>query len=419
MATTRFKNTSNATWTTLKTIDTEWKFDIYGVTPKILEGMFEQFECEMLSGIYPGDIDTTLEELTCVMSGYSGDQDDRTGDIDASLQNLTCEIHAGEDLDCTLEYFTLEMVGTVHQLLTGDIDATLENFTYVSVGDFWINKLGPTFEYLTFEAITTYTLIDAQLEYFQMEGYMANGISASLEPLTIEAWSLYGASISGTLQNFTISLTGETNYVAFEPKLKRITAAMYSGAHIGAELSNLQADIQAIMVSHGELDAVLRRLQLSSSSGAYIRATLPKYTLDIAGTTPVKVELVLETRKLQCTILATTETVESLLGTLRRMSLRMGGTQENPADIDLLEATLKKLQANITGISGQTAYLEGDLRKFAADFTATMESIDGFDATLEEFTLTMRAYSSEYIGGVLFDPSEDCEPFETLEFGVV
>ena len=49
----------------------------------------------------------------------------------------------------------------------------------------------------------------------------------------------------------------------------------------------------------------------------------------------------------------------------------------------------------------------------------TMESIDGLDATLEEFTLAMRAYSSEYINGVLFDPSEDCEPFETLEFGVV
>jgi hypothetical protein len=117
--------------------------------------------------------------------------------------------------------------------------------------------------------------------------------------------------------------------------------------------------------------------------------------------------------------MATTETVEALLGRLRSMSLRMTGTQVNPEDAIILEATLKRLQATITGVQGYPGALTGTLRDFVIDLTATMESIDGLTATLEEFLLTMRAYTSVYSGGIIYDPTEDCEPFDTIEFGVV
>lgn len=402
MATTRFKNTSNATWKTLRTIDTEWKFDIYGVTPKVIEGLLEELQFVSYSGYLFGDILATLENLTYVSTGFSGDADDRSGDIEASFENFTCE-----------------MSGTFLEASKGDIETTLENFTLEMVGDFWVNKLAPTLQEFIFESITAYSYIDTSLEYFTMEGHMASNIEASLAEFTCTMDSLFGASISGILQEFIITTSGDTNYVVLEPKLNRITAAMYSGAHADITLKRLQSDIRGSIVLQGDLKAVLRRMLFSSTAGIIMQVTLPYMDFDIQGTTPVITELTLETRTLKCTMHGAAETIESLLVTMRRLTMRAYGTQANPGDETTLEDTLKRLQITISGIQGYPGEFTGTLRDFIADFTASVESIDDFTMTLEELMLTMRAYSSEFSGGIIYDPTEDCEPFDTLEYGVV
>jgi hypothetical protein len=222
--------------------------------------------------------------------------------------------------------------------------------------------------------------------------------------------SLFGASVEGTFQEFSLIASGATNYIAFEPKLGRITAAMYSGAHFDTKIPVFQFTSYGQIINQGNLEATLRRMLFTSHSGVIIRATLPKLQLSMLGTTPVKTELTLETRTLKCTIHATSDAVESLLATLRQLILRMNGSQVNPGDETTLEATLKRLQATITGVQGYPGELKGSLRDFVANFTATMESIDDLTATLETFTLVMKAYSD--------DELENCEPFETLEYGV-
>lgn len=426
MATTRFKNTSNATWKTLKTINTEWKFDIYGVTPKVIEGELEEFQMVSYGGGPFGFMDSTLEPLTMEGVATNGDVDDRYGSIDVEFENDFELVMGGSQLnplfgDIDIEFeedFVLEMEGAFAPLLYGDISATLLELTCEMQAHFFENELGPTlypFDYASYSGAS----MDAHLPLFQMEGYMAANIEASLENFTCTMDSLFGASVKGTLQEFSLIASGATNYIAFEPNLGRITAAMYSGAHFKSDVPVFQFTSQGQIINQGNLKATLRQMLFSSQSGAIIRATLPKFELSMLGITPVKTELTLETRTLKCTIHATSDAVESLLATLRQLTLRIEGSQVNPGDETTLEATLKRLQATITGVQGYPGKLKGSLRDFVANFTATMESIDSLTATLEIFTLVMRAYTSESIGGIIFDASEDCEPFETIEYGVV
>jgi hypothetical protein len=310
------------------------------------------------------------------------------------------------------------MAGAFAPLLFGDISAELLEFTCNMQGRFYEISLEPIlypFNYASYSGAS----MDAHLSFFQMEGYMAADIQASLENFTCTMDSLFGASISGTLNEFSLIASGATNYIALQPRLGRITAAMYSGAQLNTKVPVFNFTSQGQIINQGNLDTTLRRMLFESYSGAIIQAVVPKVELSMLGDVPVKTQLTLETRTLKCTIYATSDAVESLLATLRQLTLRMNGTQVNPGDEITLEATLKRLQATITAVQGYPAELEGSLRDFVADFTATMESIDNLTATLETFTLAMRAYTSESSGGIIFDASEDCEPFETIEFGVV
>lgn len=428
MATTRFKNTSNATWTTLKTINTEWKFDLYGVTPKELVLEFEDtFEMVAYGGGPFGFMDSTLEPFTMEGVAFTGDVDDRSGAIDVEFEEDFELVMGGTtispsigDIDIEFEEdFVLEIEGHFAPLLFGDIDIEFENdFELEMLGRYYQISLEPKlyeFDYASYSGAS----IDAHLSLFQMEGDMAASVEATLENFTCTMDSMFGASVVGTLNEFSLVASGASNYVAFEPELKRLTAAMYSGAHFSAKAPVFQFSSFGQIITQGNLDTTLRRMLFNSNSGALIQATLPSIDVTILGTTPVKTELTLETKTLKCTIHATSEAVETLLATLRQLTLRISASQVNPGDELVLEATLKKLQATITGVQGYPGELEGSLRDFVVDFTATMESIDGLTVTLEEFTLAMRAYTSESSGGIILDPSEDCEPFETLEFGVV
>jgi len=417
MATTRFKNTSNATWKTLKTIDTEWKFDIYGVTPKVIEASLEELQMVGYGGGPFGFMDSTLESLTMSGVAITGDIDDRYGQIDIEFQN-DFELTMGGtflepsigDIDIDFQNdFELEINGHFAPLLFGDISATLLELTCEMQGRFYENSVEPTlypFDYASYSGAS----MDAHLQLFQMEGHMAASIQASLENFTCTMDSLFGASITGTLNEFSLITTGATNYVAFEPKLGRITAAMYSGAELGAKVPIFEFTSHGQIINQGNLKATLRKMLLSSYTGVIIQATIPRLEMDMFGTVPVETELTLETRTLKCTIHATSEAVEFLLATLRQLNLRMNGSQVNPGDEVILEDTLKRLQATITGVQGYPGGLKGSLRDFTAEFTATMESIDSLTTTLEIFTLVMRAY--------IDDELENCEPFETLEYGV-
>lgn len=353
---TYFKNTATGIWKNFNAPGRTWRFDIYGVTPKAIEGSLEEFTCEAISA---GDdrtatLQCTTEQLEANLHAVGGGVDDRNANLESTLANFTCDIQSG--------------------FYRNDVEATLEKLIF--------------------------------------EGISSMGLDADLELFSCNMQSLFGASVSATIELIDLTAVGDSTFVSLEPLLKRLGAEMFTGVSVELELEPFKGDGLGFIENQGDLEANLKHLTFQATSGHGIIASLNPIGYTSEGSTPIFGTLNIKTSNFTCSMSATTASLNSLLAILRRLSHRASGTQVNPGEETTLLGTLKKYDAQLTGSNGSVADLEGSFRNFAAELTGTTESDDHLTALLEELTMTAISFT----GTGLEDPG-DCEPAATLEFG--
>lgn len=349
---TRFKNTSTGIWKDFSAVGTKWRFDVYGVTPKVIQGTLEELICEAYSGV------------------------NNSGNLSASTELFTCEL-----------------AGTVDVVTIGSIDSTLENLESTLYGTFVENY------------------IIGVLEKLQCTGYANMGLECTLEPLVFEAQSLFGASITATFDYIDLTFDGNATFVSFEPLLKKLGVTLHAGASLNLEFKEPYMSSQAFIQLQGDIHAQMSLLTFESYSGHAIVAALNPIGFYASANNPIFGTLSLKTQNFTCSMVATTQSVNSLLADLRQLTHRASGIQINPGEEPTLLGTLKTFQAELVGINGLVADLEADFNKFVAELVAGSVSYNKLIGVLETFEMTSISFT-----GTGIDPT-DCEPYKTLEFG--
>lgn len=319
--------------------------------------------------------------------------------LEASLEPLTAELIAAEGSVSELVSELVPLTCVIDASFTpaeihATLDGALQEFVYTSQGTFIENYIRST------------------LEKLLCEGYANMGLEASLELFSCNMQSLFGASISATLEEIDLIADGNSTYVSLEPLFKRLTGEMFSGIDLDIEFEVFQGSGRAFIEVQGDMEAHIQRLTFESYSGQALIAKLMPIGFSGSASTPIFGTLNIRSANFTCSMSATTHSVNSLLADLRKLTLRASGTSEGVGGANQLLGTLKKHQAVLTGINGRVADLEGEFKNFLADFHATPEEINNLEAILKELTMTAISFTGTGIG----DPG-DCEPVATLEFG--
>ena len=320
----RFKNTTGAFWKTLVTPATEWLFDTQGVTPKFLECTLEYLECEM--GSYRSLV-ASLEYLECTGVAYNGP----TG-----------------NLDCDIDYLTCVMQGTFIPPITGDIEA--------------------------------------QLEYLIFEGTIMNSLESTFEYMTCGMDSLFGADIEGSFKE--LDLLGVARHCKTDllPLLKKLDCEMYSGVEVVITLEKPQMTGRLFQNIEGEMQSAFQTMTFEARSGAYLMTEFESIGFTGQASIPILGHLNIQTRSLQCEMLATTESVDILIATLRSLTMTGAATASTTIGTDGdIVATMKRMEAVITGINGQVCDLEGTIPKLIAEMLSGTDEAN-IAATLELMT---------------------------------
>jgi len=327
MSTPRYKNTSGAIWADLLTPATKWRFDTYGVTPKIIEGTLEYLTMEAVSGI------------------------DTNGDVSASLEQLTAN-----------------WTGTNEEVISGNVDCTLEYITCDMQGKFVENW------------------IDCQLENLQCEGWGNMGLECTFEYMSCTMDSMFGASIEGSLDE--LDLLGVATYCKADliPLLQRLDVEMHSGVEMVITFQKPTMSGQGFQNIEGELQGALQYITFQASSGAYVVAEFESIGFTGIGIVPILGHLNIQTRSLTCTMQATTESIDTLITSLQALRMVGAATSYTTEGIGAnLVATMRNMGAVITGINGQVCDLEGTLPRLLAEMTTPPEGYS-LEAQLEFIT---------------------------------
>jgi len=347
---TRFKNTSNATWADFNTTGKLWRFDTVGITPTTIDCTIENLECEISSGLSNyGSLSCTFEYLTASCTG-------------------TNEEPAYTDIDCTIEYITCDMQGSVIEPSIGSVDCALEEITCVMQGKYVENW------------------IDCQLEKLYCEGWGNMGLESTFEYISCTMDSMFGASIEGSLSE--LELLGVAKYCKadLKPLLQRLDVEMHSGVEMIITLQKPTMSGQGSLNIEGELQGALQYITFQASSGAYVVAEFESIGFTGIGVVPILGRLNIQTRSLSCTMQATTESIDTLVTSLQALRMVGAATSYKTEGIGAsLVATMRSMGAVITGVNGQVCDLEGTLPKLLAEMTTPPEGYS-LEAHLEFIT---------------------------------
>ena len=410
MSTPKFKNTSGAIWADLLTPATKWRFDTYGVTPKIIECTFEPLECVMAQ--------TPPTFISGVAAVVSTTPDDVTLTVTQRV----------------------DITGT----------AAITSSTPDNV-----------------ELRINWNEIDCQFEYLICEGQGNMGLDCTFEFMTCGMDSLFGADIEGSFQE--LDMLGTLRYCKsdLKPLFQKLDCDVYAGCEMYLTFNKLSMTGQGFINLEGEIQAATQVMTFESHAGGYLVAEFDAIDFIGQATVPLLGRINIQTRSFQCEMWATTESIDVLVASFRKMT--MTGAATTSATIGTggdLVATMRNMEAVITGIQGQVCDLEVTLPKLLAEMlsgtdeahiVATLESMtaelevndvsleaslkpltaqliskyDHLTASFKPLTVTLTGYTTgenileaefEELTLVMYSftltppDGETCEPYETLQY---
>lgn len=348
-----FKDTTNGLWQDVTTHRIRWRFDKYGITPKVMI-------CDHDSSIY--DLYDTIELFTGTFT--EPDDGSRTGDIDCDHET------AIYDLYDDIELFTATYEDAPDLDTSGDIEASFEEF-----GLFMHSGLhmGLTMEPWLFQS------------YFNIEGEDMD--SMFFEPFRAEMY-------------------GDHTYVSMELEFEPFESGLYMGTAMILTLEDWTMDFHGVTGYTGAIDLTMRRFEFAATGGrpAYIDLSFENFGFAGEANSGITASMSLVFRMADLVMGGNSDIVGSINASFDIFRFVFRTVGYSSGAVGNMHLVFRLPEINMKGIKG----IDGDLQPNSIPFTIQMSGYSDGPNALE------LVFEEPEMGSSLEE--EDCDLADILTY---